>query len=326
MQALRPDRVWRDLARALAALAAVSLLGCAADRETALLPEMLLEKVPDAHAVGSLSCEDCHEPEPEFYREGGHRLAFFKDGVNAGCESCHGAGSVHADYFYENDDYEDDPHDLISGEELLALGEGAKSALCQQCHQQDFPLWPTTDHARANVGCWDCHPNDLHAPPRDAIAQSPEVGAQSDNDYCLQCHESVAASFALQFHHRVPEGQMKCADCHAIHGEVSSNELVQGASASCLGCHAEIQGPFVYEHLGMEEGCESCHDYHGSVNNKMLTSNDNSICVQCHYQEQSTLFGRQPHLGFLGGAGLCYDCHSHVHGSNSDRNFNPRRY
>jgi DmsE family decaheme c-type cytochrome len=118
---------------------------------------------------------------------------------------------------------------------------------------------------------------------------------------------------------------MKCADCHSIHGEAKTNSIVQGESAACLSCHTEIQGPFVYEHVGMEEGCSSCHEPHGSVNNKLLTTNDNSLCLQCHYQEVASQFGREPHGGFLRGGALCYDCHTQIHGSNTDRNFNPRR-
>jgi DmsE family decaheme c-type cytochrome len=310
---------------ALAILVAAGMSGCAADRETALLPPVLTEKVPTAEAVGTFACEDCHNVEPDFYRDSPHKLAFFRDGINAGCESCHGAGSVHSEYFYENDDYEDDPHDLVSSDDLRALNESERSSLCQQCHQADFPLWPTTDHARADVGCWSCHPADLHAPQPGAVELSPVVGAQSDNDFCLQCHEAVGPEFALQFHHRVPEGQMKCADCHSIHGEAKTNSIVQGESAACLSCHTEIQGPFVYEHVGMEEGCSSCHEPHGSVNNKLLTTNDNSLCLQCHYQEVASQFGREPHGGFLRGGALCYDCHTQIHGSNTDRNFNPRR-
>ena len=49
--------------------------------------------LPGAEAVGTFACEDCHDIEPDFYRAGPHKLAFFKDGINAGCESCHGAAA-----------------------------------------------------------------------------------------------------------------------------------------------------------------------------------------------------------------------------------------
>jgi DmsE family decaheme c-type cytochrome len=317
----------RPVLLAMAALLALALgsAGCSGDPRETVLPTVLKEKVPDAHPVGSESCSDCHEAEPAFYKKGDHKHVFFQSASSGGCESCHGNGSVHSDYFYEHDDYQDDPHDLVGIEDLSAMSESETSALCQQCHQQDFPLWPTSDHARNQVGCWDCHPGDLHQPPSDAIELQPVMNAQSDDAYCVQCHEGVDAEFDLQYHHRVPEGQMKCADCHPIHGESQRNPLVQGRNSTCQGCHPEVQGPWVYEHLGMEEGCEVCHTPHGSVNNKLLISNDNSLCYQCHYQDSGFL-GRQPHSQFFSQGALCYDCHFQVHGSNTHRSLNPRRF
>jgi DmsE family decaheme c-type cytochrome len=321
------------LALSLGLVALLGSAGCSGDPRETILPEIFSTKVPEATAVGSESCVDCHEAEPAFYKQAYHRQAFFHSEMSGGCESCHGKGSVHSDYYYENEDYQDDPHDLVGIEDLGAMSASEKSALCQQCHQQDFPLWPTSDHARSQVGCWDCHPNDLHAPPSGAIEILPVVSAQSDNDYCVQCHESVSAEFDLQFHHRVPEGQMKCADCHPIHGDPKLNALVSGNNQTCQGCHPEVQGPWVYEHLGMEEGCEACHTPHGSVNNKLLIANDNSLCYQCHFQDPASFFGRQPHgitgsgnFEFLGAGALCYDCHFQVHGSNTHRSLNPRRF
>ncbi len=300
--------------------------GCADPHET-VLPQIMKERAPQAVAVGSVSCSDCHTKEPNFYKGGYHREAFFHSATSGGCESCHGKGSVHSNYFYDNEDYEDDPRDLVGIEDLAALTAGEKSALCQQCHQADFPLWPTTDHATNQVGCWDCHPEDLHTRPANSIAVLPVMHAQSDDAYCGQCHESVSAEFELQYHHRVPEGQMMCADCHPIHGESLSSAVIQGRNETCQGCHPEVQGPWVYEHLGMEEGCEVCHSPHGSVNDKLLIANDNSICYQCHYQAPGSFFGKQPHDPALLGAGaLCYDCHFQVHGSNTNRSLNPRRF
>lgn len=321
------------LARAVAGFATVLAFGaavgtgaCSTGLGPSVLPAILTEKVPDAIPVGSESCSDCHDLEPDFYRQGPHQLAFFEGSSGAGCESCHGNGSVHSEYFYENDEYDDDPHDLVGIDDLGALDESQRSALCQQCHQQDFPMWRISDHARSQVGCWDCHPNDLHAPPPGVAAIAAQVDQQSDSEFCNQCHPSVQAEFNLQFHHRVPEGQMNCADCHSIHGEAPANASLQGQNTTCYGCHVDIAGPFVFEHLGTEEGCESCHSPHGSVNDKLLVSNDNSLCVQCHFQTPTTFFGRQPHADFLSGGALCYDCHTHVHGSNTDRNLNPRRF
>jgi nitrate/TMAO reductase-like tetraheme cytochrome c subunit len=62
------------------------------------------------------------------------------------------------------------------------------------------------------------------------------------------------------------------------------------------------------------------------VNNKLLIANDNSLCLQCHFEEPSSFIGRQPHSNFLAQGALCYDCHFQVHGSNTNRSLNPRRF
>ncbi|MFP6656102.1 MAG: cytochrome c3 family protein [Myxococcota bacterium] len=308
-------------------LSIFGLSGCSMGSGDSVVPPIVTNKVPDATAVGSETCSDCHSSEPDFYRVGHHRSAFFQDETSAGCESCHGNGSVHVDFFYENDEYEEDePSDLIGIEDLGGFSSGERSALCQQCHQQDFPLWPLSDHAQSGIGCWNCHADDLHSPPPGIDAKPAELNAQSDNDFCVQCHADVDAEFKLQYHHRVPEGQMNCADCHSIHGEAPTNAVLHGDNARCYECHAEFKGPFVFEHLGTEESCDNCHAPHGSPNNKLLIANNNSLCVQCHFQGPTAFFGRVPHAEFLGGGALCYDCHSHVHGSNSNRNLNPRRF
>lgn len=284
-------------------------------------------RVAKASAVGTAACADCHPAEVEFYGASRHKIAFLAGPKRDGCESCHGNGSEHIAYFEENGEYEGEVDDLVGKDALGTATASQRSALCQQCHQADFPLWPTTDHARADVSCWDCHSGDLHDPPVDVARFGPAaLDSKRDDEFCFQCHENVRLDFELQFHHRVPEGQMRCADCHSIHGAARENPVVQTRNTECLSCHPEVGGPWVFEHVGTQEGCEVCHDPHGSINNKLLISNTNSLCIQCHVQQSVGFFGRQPHAQFLMGGALCYDCHVQVHGSNSDRNLNPRRF
>ncbi len=241
-------------------LALALLAGCSGDPRESVLPRILTEKVPEAKAVGSESCTDCHEAEPNFYKQSYHRDAFFGGTASGGCESCHGKGSVHSEYFYNNDDYEDDPHDLVGIEDL-----GAMSAVREVGALPAVP--PAGLPALADVRPRPQPGRLLGLPSRRPALRSrgtpstlrPVVNGQSDDAFCTQCHESVSAEFKLQYHHRVPEGQMKCADCHPIHGEPQKNMVVAGRNETCQGCHPEIQGPWVYEHLGMEEGCDVCH-------------------------------------------------------------------
>jgi DmsE family decaheme c-type cytochrome len=295
------------------------------NRTESVLPESVSHKVMDAHAVGSEACAKCHDSQPAFYQKGYHRVAFFEKGIRSGCESCHGLGSVHVDD--REDDEEKD--DIVAPKDLRALSASERSALCLQCHQSDFPLWPTTDHAQHGVSCWDCHSSDLHKATPDlkqADYKPAVLGAKRDDAFCLQCHEAVRTDFRLQYHHPVTEGIMRCADCHSIHGEPRSNPVLQANNEACLSCHKEMRGPWVFEHFAMDEGCQACHQPHGSVNNKLLLTVDNSLCIRCHFQEPVGFFGRRPHVQFLQAGALCYDCHIQIHGSNTDRNFNPRRF
>ncbi len=44
---------------------------------------------------------------------------------------------------------------------------------------------------------------------------------------CFSCHGTVQAEFALPVHHRVPEGLIKCTDCHNPHGSLNRVSLTQ---------------------------------------------------------------------------------------------------
>ena len=97
----------------------------------------------------------------------------------------------------------------------------------------------------------------------------------SEPQLCLSCHSEVKHQFNCPFHHKVLEGAMKCSDCHNPHGgfELKQTRLATGADAACIKCHADKQGPFVYEHAPVKtEGCVACHTPHGSSNPRLLNT------------------------------------------------------
>ena len=124
---------------------------------------------------------------------------------------------------------------------------------------------------------------------------------------------------------------MKCSDCHNQHGGFLSKSLrnsVNGDS-TCVKCHADKQGPFVYEHAPLKiEGCQACHTPHGSTNAKLLTRNTvKFLCLECH--------SNTPGILDTDGTGIgpgtpsfhdinnpryanCTVCHIDIHGSNKD--------
>ena len=115
---------------------------------------------------------------------------------------------------------------------------------------------------------------------------------------------------------------MKCSDCHNPHSSFNVASLNSEGSETCVKCHVEKRGPFVYEHPAVKvEGCVTCHNPHGSDNRMLLVRREGrQLCLQCHtgYHTQAQV----PHsrLGYQT-SGECVRCHVTVHGSSLDPNF-----
>jgi len=143
---------------------------------------------------------------------------------------------------------------------------------------------------------------------------------------CYSCHLQQRAQFNMPFRHRVNEGLIQCTDCHNQHGTggvLEGDHLVRQVRTSasgdmvCFKCHADKQGPFVFEHAAVRlEGCGSCHVAHGGANAHMLKySNVNLLCLQCHTNSPgihaTVMDANQSHY-----EQACVNCHVKIHGSN----------
>ena len=140
-------------------------------------------------------------------------------------------------------------------------------------------------------------------------------------DLCYTCHATVRGQFAQPTHHRVPEGLMKCTDCHNTHGTLNPSSLVKATTETCTQCHVEKRGPFVHEHPAAKiEGCTSCHNPHGSANRMLLVRREGrQLCLQCHTGFHNLTQAPHGRLGFQT-SGECTRCHVSIHGSNFDVN------
>ena len=132
---------------------------------------------------------------------------------------------------------------------------------------------------------------------------------------CYRCHPAVRSTFALPEHHKVPEGVVSCIDCHQPHGTSERSLLRDTEQRTCFRCHGEVEGPFIFEHIGLTlEGCGSCHEPHGSANRHLLRYQQVAqLCYQCHAVTPASHV--QPSYRD------CTRCHTAIHGSNSQAFF-----
>ena len=234
------------------------------------------------------------------------------------CESCHGPGSLAVEGLTPEKVEQDARQGKQAGCDfktlinIKALPSQAQSLICLKCHTANatFNLhnWSAGAHAISDVSCSDCHK--LHSGP-DLKVRKKDIEVM-----CETCHQEIRAEFSLPSHHPVPERKIFCNDCHDPHG-TDSDRLLRASTVkeTCTQCHAEKEGPFVFEHADLTEDCGNCHSPHGSVSNNLLKVSEPFLCLQCHDPHGVVTEG-VPVLERKGGVYTrCTDCHSQIHGS-----------
>jgi predicted CXXCH cytochrome family protein len=264
----------------------------------------------------------------------------------SGCEACHGPGKAHAEAEQEAGG---DPAKQAAATKLIFsfhANPKENSERCLSCHTtgRRQEMFAESQHALAAVACDQCHVLHLVKESKDKskgsltyaqadffqVPQLPDsvrwlhngLLKQSEPTVCFNCHGNIQALFALPVHHRVPEQLMKCTDCHNPHGSINRASLNETNWETCVKCHVEKRGPYVYEHPAARAlGCVACHNPHGNTNRMMLVRREGrQLCLQCHtgfHGQAGVPHGR---LGFQT-SGECTRCHVSIHGSNFDPDF-----
>ncbi len=233
---------------------------------------------------------------------------------DVGCQNCHGDSSAHVARLAPGAK-RSPPSRVFAGPNASPVE--TRNEACVGCHTGGTALhWPGSQHANADVACSSCHSS--HA------VQDADLAKATQGMVCFTCHADRRADALKPSHHPVLEGRMSCGDCHNPHG-AAGPKLLRGATVNdtCLTCHDEKRGPFLWEHAPVQEDCTICHTPHGSVQMSLLRQRAPYLCQDCH---DSSTHNSQPFSGanLPGGAvpgrqvvlRACLNCHTAVHGSN----------
>ncbi|NOX53120.1 MAG: hypothetical protein GXP27_01505 [Planctomycetes bacterium] len=174
------------------------------------------------------------------------------------------------------------------------------------------------------VACTDCHnPHPTVEVPRFVNIRHESVHrpkrlpmSVNEPDVCYECHQKIFALTALPSHHPLKEWRIHCSDCHDLHGQNESDLVDISVNAVCYKCHAEKEGPFVFEHPPASENCSYCHEPHGTVANNLLRQPPVFLCLRCHTGHRSGVYDTDGSFDMQRNLySDCTDCHKQIHGS-----------
>ncbi|RPI19959.1 MAG: hypothetical protein EHM65_00735, partial [Acidobacteriales bacterium] len=208
-----------------------------------------LPREPADQYTGIDRCGSCHKPEwveysPEYieFRKTPHARIRVDGKPAMDCETCHGPGKAHSD---AAEAAQGDDAKIAAANKLIFTFRGTakeNAARCLVCHtsSKQQEMFDHSGHLARGVSCNQCHTTHLVSQVRDIskgkltnpqanlyqLPQLPEevrwlhnsLLKEAQPGLCYTCHGTVQAQFALPVHHRVPEGLMKCTDCHTAHG------------------------------------------------------------------------------------------------------------
>ncbi len=228
------------------------------------------------------------------------------------CEACHGPGGDHSGRVRRG---RERPPVVMFGSDSPTPVD-VQNGYCMDCHLTDAgTAWHGGAHDLNTVACADCHTSHAERDPVLATATQAPV--------CFDCHQQQRTQSLKPYAHPVRFGKMSCSDCHSTHGITGDGVMTRtSVNDTCYECHAEMRGPFLWEHAPVPEDCGNCHDPHGSSYAGMLSMRPPTLCQSCHSQaghpslpqDERGLPQNTPSPYLLGQS--CLNCHDQVHGSN----------
>lgn len=214
---------------------------------------------------------------------------------------------------------------------LAAGARGAEKAgygdkeTCISCHEDQGKGFGSTFHGRKSLSsgkltddCESCHgPGAAHNEAGDPakIINPRKLGAASLNKLCLDCHKNDALMLWQTGAHA--QNNVSCLTCHSVHEGQGRKSLIDGATDTCLKCHAKQRADMrLASHHPVPEGkmtCASCHNPHGGVKGNLKADSEQELCAKCHTEKVGPFAAEHPPV-----SDSCANCHV-VHGSANDR-------
>jgi predicted CXXCH cytochrome family protein len=223
---MKPQRIMVGvLALGLAGGMVPVLNSCSTTPATLVAPP----EIPGATFVGNKTCAECHKTIARNFPTSGHARIHLEDTRAAGqtgCESCHGAGSLHVSGG--------------GGRGKFIINPGKDPTACFECHSQQQAEFQLPQHhpvPEKKMNCAQCH--DPHG--SDLLKPAGGLAMARLNESCAQCHREQTRPFVFE-HPALREG---CTVCHNPHGSINAKLLIQRDLNLCLRCHAQVQGPSV---------------------------------------------------------------------------------
>jgi predicted CXXCH cytochrome family protein len=215
------------------ALLILGVISCSTvHRSVVVLPEY-----PGAKYIGSKECEQCHEDITKTFPTADHArlIASGPNALGAGCESCHGPCSVHADSGGETKPpysfTAGRPHSTSFAGRALEEPARATETVCFTCHADVRGQFNLPSHHPVPEGRMSC--TACHSPHKASIYKGGGVSLVSENENCLTCHPAQRGPQVFE-HEALREG---CTVCHTAHGSVNAKMLVARDANLCMRCH-----------------------------------------------------------------------------------------
>jgi predicted CXXCH cytochrome family protein len=180
--------------------------------------------IEGADFSGTETCAFCHEATVRDFEKTDHGRLFVsgREGVQ-GCESCHGAGSLHVE--------------AGGGRGVHIINPDQNPRACFQCHlttESQFSLQYRHPVLEKRMTCSNCH-----NPHGQDIYKPKGVFATQRNHICMQCHREQARPRVFE-HEALREG---CTICHSPHGSIADKLLIERDNNLCLKCHGQVAAP-----------------------------------------------------------------------------------